>query len=133
MARIGKVLLVLILMTGLFWAGACYPRSSCPGRGAKAGIRLCIKCGQAKGSASCCKPNAEECAKCGLAKGSPGCCKIAKGATEPVLLCAKCKQIKGSAACGKSCAKKCRKCSAKKCRKCGAAKGSPGVGTSKKG
>lgn len=39
---------------------------------------LCPKCGQIKGSAACCKPDAVKCTKCGMAKGSPGCCAMSK-------------------------------------------------------
>ena len=39
---------------------------------------LCPKCGQIKGSAVCCKPDAVKCAKCGMAKGSSGCCAMPK-------------------------------------------------------
>lgn len=39
---------------------------------------LCPKCGQIKGSAACCKPDAVTCAKCGMTKGSPGCCAMSK-------------------------------------------------------
>ena len=95
MVRIGKALLAVALVTGLFWAASCGPRHGCPKSGCKAKVRacgkcgqgkpcaacqkkLCTKCGQVKGSKACCKPGAEICAKCGLAKGSPGCCKIQK-------------------------------------------------------
>ena len=98
MAKIGKLLLAAVLVSGLFWAASCGPGHGCPGSGCKAKIRasgkcekgkpcggrckarakLCTKCGQVKGSDACCKPGAEVCTKCGLAKGSPGCCKIKK-------------------------------------------------------
>ena len=42
--------------------------------------KLCLKCGQIKGTEVCCKPGQKLCKSCGLAKGSPGCCKIPKGA-----------------------------------------------------
>jgi len=95
MAKIGKLLLAVVLVSGLFWAASCGPRHGCPKSGCKAKVRacgkgktcggrckgaakLCTKCGQVKGSDACCKPGAAVCAKCGLAKGSPGCCKIKK-------------------------------------------------------
>ncbi len=84
---------------------------------AVASIDLCTKCGQVKGTAECCKPDAKKCDGCGLAKGSPGCCKIPKD-VEKVTLCTKCGQIKGTAECCKP--------DAEKCAKCGLAKGSPG-------
>lgn len=83
---------------------------------ASAGIVLCGKCGQVKGTDKCCQEGAAVCPECGLGKGSPGCCKIAKG--DDVILCAKCGQIKGSEVCCKS--------DATVCAKCGLAKGSPG-------
>jgi len=78
---------------------------------------LCFKCGQVKGSALCCKADAEKCTKCGLAKGSPGCCRL-DGAKADVCLCTFCGEIKGS--------DKCCKPGAKKCSKCGLNMGSPG-------
>ena len=129
MSRMGKLLLAVVLITGLFCAASCCPWSGKEVKGGKAGIRLCTQCGQEKGSDACCKPDAEKCGKCSLAKGSPGCCKIPKGATEPVVLCAKCNKIKGSDACCKPCAKR----SAKSCGKCGRAKGCSGGCKSKKG
>ena len=35
---------------------------------------LCKGCGEVKGSAKCCKADAEKCSKCGMNKGAPGCC-----------------------------------------------------------
>lgn len=78
---------------------------------------LCGKCGQVKGSDSCCKPDAKKCDSCNLAKGSPACCKgidFTKGTVE---LCAKCGQVKGT--------DKCCDPGAKKCDGCNLAKGSP--------
>jgi len=49
---------------------------------AAAGITLCGKCGQVKGSDVCCKADAEICEKCGLVVGSPGCCRINNLATK---------------------------------------------------
>jgi len=84
---------------------------------APASVDLCVKCGQVKGSESCCKPDAVKCDKCGLAKGSPGCCAIPKDA-ESASLCKKCGQLTGSETCCKP--------DAEKCPKCELAKGSPG-------
>ena len=80
-------------------------------------IALCVKCGQIKGDALCCKPDQTKCSHCGLVKGSPGCCKIPKGTTTAVL-CSHCGQIKGS--------ELCCKLNQPKCSKCGLVKGSPG-------
>ena len=44
------------------------------------GQKICLKCGQIKGTKKCCKPGQKLCGKCGLVKGSPGCCKIPKDA-----------------------------------------------------
>ncbi|MBM4041373.1 MAG: hypothetical protein FJ290_22965 [Planctomycetes bacterium] len=85
------------------------------GKAAAAGLTLCGKCGQVKGSALCCLPGATACSKCGLTKGAPGCCKIQKGPDVP--LCGKCGQIKGTDLCCKP--------GQPVCAKCGCAKGSP--------
>ena len=53
------------------------PAAAKPAPAKKPGtVVLCYKCGQIKGSDTCCAADAEKCSKCGLAKGSPGCCKI---------------------------------------------------------
>lgn len=39
---------------------------------------MCPKCGQVKGSDTCCKADAPKCDQCGMAKGSPGCCAMPK-------------------------------------------------------
>jgi len=80
-------------------------------------IALCIKCGQIKGDALCCKPDQTACTGCGLVKGSIGCCKIPKGATEAAI-CTKCGQIKGTDVCCKP--------GQTTCDKCGLVKGAPG-------
>ncbi len=54
--------------------------------------KLCLKCGQVKGSKLCCKPDQTLCKSCGLVKGSPGCCKIPKGAKE-AYYCPKTKKV----------------------------------------
>lgn len=39
--------------------------------------KICLKCGEPKGSEKCCVTEGrEKCEKCGLLKGSAGCCKI---------------------------------------------------------
>lgn len=81
--------------------------------------KVCIKCGQLKGSDLCCKPGQKLCSACKLVKGSPGCCSLPKGANADVKLCTKCGFIKGSADCCKTAGKK-------KCPSCGLVKGSPG-------
>ena len=82
-------------------------------------VALCTKCGDIKGSATCCKPESrEKCAECDLFKGSPGCCKIPEGATD-AKICGKCGDIKGTDTC-------CKPEGREKCTKCGLFKGSPG-------
>jgi rhodanese-related sulfurtransferase len=83
-------------------------------------LAVCAKCGDIKGTETCCSKTAAKCLKCGLNKGSVGCCKglSALRGQAQVLLCASCGQVKGSAVC---CSK-----SAQKCAKCSLAKGSPG-------
>jgi len=54
--------------------------------------KLCLKCGQVKGSEECCKPGQTLCKGCGLVKGSPGCCKIPKGAKK-AYYCPKTKKV----------------------------------------
>ena len=78
-------------------------------------VKLCGSCGEIKGTANCCKKDAEKCSKCELIKGSPGCCKMTKG--ETVKLCSSCGEIKGTT--------KCCKKDAVKCTKCNLIKGSP--------
>ena len=78
-------------------------------------VKLCGSCGEIKGTANCCKKDAEKCSKCELIKGSPGCCKMTKG--ETIKLCSSCGEIKGTA--------KCSKKDAVKCTKCNLIKGSP--------
>ena len=71
-------ILTCLLLTGLMFAAGCCGTCRVFGRGNsdKTGVKkLCDKCGQEKGSAACCKPDAEKCAMCGKDKGSPGCCK----------------------------------------------------------
>ena len=54
--------------------------------------KLCLKCGQIKGSEECCKPGQKLCKSCGLVKGSPGCCKIPKDAKK-AYYCPKTKKV----------------------------------------
>ena len=54
--------------------------------------KLCLKCGQVKGSEVCCKPGQKLCTDCGLVKGSPGCCKIPKDAKK-AYYCPKTKKV----------------------------------------
>ena len=84
-------------------------------------VTICPKCGQIKGSSSCCQPGQALCPKCGLVKGSPGCCNIAKGTTETVQLCLACGNIEGSPECIANCG-----APKASCLKCGRVKGSPG-------
>lgn len=91
-------------------------------RGEKPESRLvvCTKCGELRGSKSCCSPDAAKCGKCGLNKDSIGCCRDLKalGGDKEVVLCHKCGEFMGTKACCKP--------GAKKCGGCGLTKGSPG-------
>lgn len=80
-------------------------------------VQLCLKCGQIKGDALCCKPDQTKCSSCALVKGSPGCCKIPKDA-QAAALCTKCGQIKGTELCCQP--------NQTTCPKCNLVKGSPG-------
>ncbi|MBW8014736.1 MAG: hypothetical protein FVQ82_00995 [Planctomycetes bacterium] len=112
------VVLAIVIVGAFVCINGCDKKDSGTVRVAKAGsVDLCIKCGQIKGTDSCCKPDQAKCTGCGLAKGSPGCCNIPKDATAAAL-CTKCGQLKGSDSCCKP--------GAVKCDKCGLAKGSPG-------
>jgi len=73
-----KLVLLLSLAVCVISLGCACPFSSkCPFAKNKASItEACAGCGEIKGSAKCCKPDAAKCGKCGLNKGSPGCCKI---------------------------------------------------------
>jgi hypothetical protein len=76
-------------------------------------VKLCLKCGEIKGSAVCCVAEGRsKCTKCDLFKGSVGCCKI------PTTICTGCGEIKGTAKC---CAAEGRT----KCGGCGMFKGAP--------
>ena len=114
---------ILIVMMGLalasvtIYVNGCKKSTEEVSNDKSDSIALCVKCGQIKGSASCCKPNQTKCGGCGLTKGSPGCCKIPKGATT-AKLCGHCGQIKGSELCCKP--------NQAKCSKCDLVKGSPG-------
>ena len=69
-----KVLILMcVLAMGAFALPASAGCGTC-GSGAKASATAsCAKCGEAKGSANCCKQGVAKCAKCGLNAGSPGC------------------------------------------------------------
>jgi len=77
---------------------------------------LCGKCGEMKGSETCCAEGAEVCSECDLHKGSTGCCKMKAG--DDATLCGSCGEIKGTEAC---CAE-----GAETCSKCSLHKGAPG-------
>ncbi|MFH1748279.1 MAG: hypothetical protein ABIG44_14695 [Planctomycetota bacterium] len=81
-------------------------------------LAVCSKCGDLKGTAECCNPDAKKCSECGLNKGSIGCCKDLKAAA-----CQKNSATcpKGSAA---NCTAQCSAADAKKCSGCTAKKGS---------
>ncbi len=119
MKRVHALLLVAALAAGYVGVG-CEANliDKTGGRSIASAPKICAKCGQIKGTAMCCAPDAAICPKCGLAKGSPGCCKLPNGTNQDVLLCAICGQINGSALCCKA--------DAAICPKCGLAKGSPG-------
>ena len=114
---------ILTLMMALMLAGmtifvhGCKKSTDEVSSNKSGSIALCIKCGQIKGSALCCKPGQTKCGGCGLTKGAPGCCKIPKDATT-VALCGHCGQIKRSELCCKP--------NQSKCSKCGFVKGAPG-------
>jgi len=83
-------------------------------------LELCKKCGEIKGTDTCCKAEGRvKCSKCGLFEGSAGCCKIPKDAKGPVTICGKCGEIKGTDTC-------CKAEGRVKCSKCGLFKGSAG-------
>ncbi len=119
MSKLSKIALLLstfaVIGLGLY-VGGC-SKDSPTGSAKAATTELCVKCGQIKGSETCCKPDAAKCDKCSLAKGAPGCCVIPKDAKK-IELCNKCGQIAGGAKC---CAP-----NAAKCASCGLAKGAPG-------
>ncbi len=75
MKKLGFSLLIIAAMTMAVSAFACGADKA---KAAVAEQALCGKCGQVKGSDSCCKADAEKCGACGLVKGSPGCCKMPK-------------------------------------------------------
>ncbi|UCE50371.1 MAG: hypothetical protein JSW47_09435 [Phycisphaerales bacterium] len=84
---------------------------------AKGTVELCTKCGQFKGTESCCKPDQEKCVICGLDDKSPGCCNIPEGA-ETAAICTACGHMAGGNLCCKP--------EHPKCSKCGLVEGSPG-------
>ena len=98
MSKLSKIALLLsaFAVVGLgLYVGGC-SKDSPTGSAKAATTELCVKCGQIKGSETCCKADAEKCDKCELAKGAPGCCVIPKGA-EKIELCNKCGQVAGGA------------------------------------
>ena len=103
----------VLLLVGLLSVVGCEKKAA-----AKPDVTLCAKCGQVKGSDTCCAPDAQKCTGCGLAKGSTACCQGVDFSKGDVTLCAKCGETKGS--------DKCCKPDAEKCPKCGLAKGSVG-------
>jgi hypothetical protein len=117
------MVLGLMSMTTSIYAG----KSCCPSTVKKKSavaedksiVKVCVGCGEIKGSAKCCKDDAEKCKDCKLNKGSVGCCKDLKAADgeKSVKLCVKCGEVKGTEKCCKKDAKKCG---------CGMIKGSPG-------
>ena len=111
-----SILLVVAACLAVTWG--CESTSSPDATVSPGSVGVCTNCGQIKGTAACCLPDAPTCSKCDLAKGSPGCCRIEKGSTEKIALCTKCGEFKGGAAC----------CSddATTCSKCNMHKGSPG-------
>lgn len=77
-------------------------------------IKICLKCGEIKGDAKCCKAEGRtKCGGCGLFKGAVGCCKI------PNTICKSCGEIKGTAKC-------CDAENRTKCGGCGMFKGAVG-------
>ena len=81
MKRIIVMLIVAASMVSVSYGGAGCPFSSC-GVGKKAAapkaevkkasvVDVCPGCGEIKGSAKCCKPDAKKCG-CGMNKGSVG-------------------------------------------------------------
>ena len=72
------IVLAVALSGAVLWVYGCQEPEVTSGKAEKAfaaNVKLCLKCGQIKGSKLCCKPNQTKCSKCGLVKGSPGCCK----------------------------------------------------------
>ncbi len=91
--------------------------TSTPAEGTATGIKkvvntttLCGKCGQVKGSDTCCKEDATVCGKCDFATGSPACCKVTKSDDGADIELCGCGQVKGSDSCCKEGAAKCDKC-----------------------
>jgi len=81
--------------------------------------KVCIKCGEIKGSDTCCKSEGrEKCTKCGLFKGSVGCCQIPKGAEE-VFYCKKCSKVVTADEMKKMCKEKCENCEKDHCKRAG--------------
>ena len=62
--------------------------------------KLCIKCGEVKGSEKCCNKEVVKCEKCELHKGSPGCCKMNKADKKVKTEKAECGSKKKCGGCG---------------------------------
>jgi hypothetical protein len=69
----------------------------------------CGKCGELKGTDSCCAADAATCASCDLHKGSALCCKV-DGELAGKDVCGKCGLEAGSADCCKTDAEQCPNC-----------------------
>ena len=122
------MLFVVVSVASVSYGAGC-PFSKC-GRSKKAAapkaevksasvVDVCAGCGEIKGSANCCKPDAKKCG-CGMNKGSIGCCKHLKPAKgeKTIKICTACGEVKAS--------DKCCKTDAVKCKSCGLNKKSPG-------
>ena len=75
------IVLAVALSGAVLWVYGCQEPEVTSGKAGKAfaaNVKLCLKCGQIKGTDVCCKADAQKCSKCGLAKGAPGCCKLPK-------------------------------------------------------
>ena len=116
MMRMRSVITLVLLGAFMVSASGCHMFH----RRDKNVVKVCLKCGEVKGTDKCCAADAEKCAKCKLNKGSVGCCRNLPKCPcgDAAKLCAKCGQVKGSNACCKA--------DAPKCGKCELAKGSPG-------
>ncbi len=78
---IGCAVLVMALSATMLFAPLPRAAGEAPAKSAEP-FALCHKCGEIKGSESCCVVEGrEKCDGCGLLKGSPGCCKIAPEAS----------------------------------------------------
>jgi hypothetical protein len=115
--NIVTLIMVLTLVSLAVYVQGCKKAPTEVSNSKSNSIALCVKCGQIKADALCCKPDQPKCGSCSLAKGSPGCCKIDKDSATAAI-CSHCGQIKGSELCCKP--------DQPKCSKCDLVKGSPG-------